>query len=280
MSELPGQLDAYDLAAAPVPYYSDDHVQLYLGDCREVLPALGVTADLLMVDPSYGETSLKWDRWLTGWPALLAPYARSMWCFGSMRMFGEHWPEFGAGGWRLSHDVVWQKNAGTGIFVDRFRRVHENALFWYQGRRWADIYRDPQRITVEIDPKIMHHKHGDAVQSKSAGQHLGGNGPSRWQEDGTRLMTTIIPAKNRRGLAIHPTEKPVPLLLPLIRYACPPGGLIIDPFAGSCSTLEAARLTGRRAIGIEAHEPYAEAAAKRLSQGVLDLSADPPARQV
>jgi site-specific DNA-methyltransferase (adenine-specific) len=65
--------------------------------------------------------------------------------------------------------------------------------------------------------------------------------------------------------AVHPTEKPVELLDPLIRYACPPGGLVVDPFAGSGSTLDAARQSGRRAIGIEKHEPYAEAAARRLS---------------
>ena len=68
--------------------------------------------------------------------------------------------------------------------------------------------------------------------------------------------------------AIHPTEKPAGLLDPLIRYACPPGGLVIDPFAGSGSTLDTARCTGRRAIGIEADERYAELAARRLSQGV------------
>jgi site-specific DNA-methyltransferase (adenine-specific) len=69
--------------------------------------------------------------------------------------------------------------------------------------------------------------------------------------------------------AIHPTEKPLGILSPLIEYACPEGGLVVDPFAGSGSTLDAARQSGRRAIGIERHEPYAEAAAKRLSNLTL-----------
>jgi site-specific DNA-methyltransferase (adenine-specific) len=71
------------------------------------------------------------------------------------------------------------------------------------------------------------------------------------------------------GRALHPTEKPIGLLDPLIRYACPVGGLVLDPFAGSGSTLDAARQAGRRAIGIEGHEPYAERAALRLSQATL-----------
>lgn len=71
--------------------------------------------------------------------------------------------------------------------------------------------------------------------------------------------------------AIAPTEKPVPLLVPLIEYGCPPGGLVLDLFAGSASTLVAAAAIGRRAIGIEADEAQIEKAARRLSQGVLDL---------
>lgn len=51
----------------------------------------------------------------------------------------------------------------------------------------------------------------------------------------------------------------------LVEYAVPPGGLVLDPFAGSCSTLLTARQLGRRAVGIEANEEHCERAAKRLS---------------
>lgn len=251
------------------PYYTDGQVTLYLGDCRQLVPDLGLTADLIVTDPPYGETSLKWDRWPEGWIETATLAAKSMWCFGSMRMFGEHWQEFRAAKWKMSQDVVWEKNAGTGIFTDRFRRIHENAVHWYRTPRWSEIYREPQRYTVTVFPETHHHKMGDTVSTSSAGSHIGGNGPSTWTETGTRLVTSILKVKNRRGLALHPTEKPVDLLKPLIRYGSPETGTVLDPFAGSGSTLDAARATGRRAIGIETNEAYAEKAARRLSQTMI-----------
>lgn len=66
----------------------------------------------------------------------------------------------------------------------------------------------------------------------------------------------------------HPTEKPIGLFKWCIGLA---GDVqtIVDPFMGSGTTLEAAKLEGRRCVGIEINEAYCEAAAKRLSQGTL-----------
>ena len=65
----------------------------------------------------------------------------------------------------------------------------------------------------------------------------------------------------------HPTPKPEGLIERLL-LKCPPG-VIADPFAGSGSTLVAARNQGRRAVGVEIDERYAERAARRLDQGIL-----------
>lgn len=247
------------------PYFTDGTVSLFLGDMRKVLPALGLTVDTIVTDCPYGETSLKWDRWVDGWPTLAATAARSMWCFGSMRMFLEHGGEFTSAGWQFSQDIVWEKHNGSSFHSDRFKRVHEHATFWYLGP-WSNQYHD-----VPTTPDAT----ARAVRRKERPTHTGEIADSTYTsvDGGPRLMRSVLQIRSMHGRAIHHTEKPIGILDPLIRYACPVGGLVLDPFAGSGSTLDAARQAGRRAIGIEGDEKYVEAAAKRLSQSVLDFEA-------
>ncbi len=246
------------------PYYADGRVTLYHGDMRDVLPGLNVVADVCITDPPYGETSLAWDRWPKGWPTLVAaalPPVTSLWCFGSMRMFLEQRDEFA--GWRLAQDVIWEKGDGTGFATDRFRRVHELALHFYRGS-WSELHHVPRREPISTSDKSSKSRSADRTP------HTGRIGnDDGYRDDGFRLPRSVQRVTNMRFRSTHPTEKPTGILDPLIAYSCPPGGTVLDPFAGSGSTLDAARCTGRKAIGVEAHEPYCEVIARRLSQGDL-----------
>lgn len=239
------------------PYFADEHVRLYLGDMRELLPELGVQADACVTDPPYGETSLAWDRWPHKWPEIVARHTSSMWCFGSFRTFTEWWMDFADAGWNLSQEVVWEKHNGTGFAADRFKRVHELAVHFYQGR-WDEV----RHKAVRED---YHGPHVNAKARDCRTPHTGTIGAQHYNDDGRRLVRSVIKAQSVRG-GLHPTEKPAAVLSKLIEYAVPVGGLVLDPFAGSASTLLTARQLGRRAVGIEASEEYCERAAKRLSE--------------
>jgi site-specific DNA-methyltransferase (adenine-specific) len=67
------------------------------------------------------------------------------------------------------------------------------------------------------------------------------------------------------GNRLHPTQKPVEALEPIIDAFCPPEGVVLDPFAGSGSTLIAARDIGRRFIGIELEPGHYVTASERLA---------------
>lgn len=247
---------------APNPYFEDDRVSLYHGDWRNILPELGATADLLIADPPYGETSLDWDTWPAGWPSVAAQFGRAMWCFGSMRMFLERRHEFLD--WKFSQDIVWEKHNGSNLANDRFNRVHENALFWYRGD-WASIYSKPPTTASAVKRTVR--------KKARPAQWIGATGENLYvsEDGGPLLMASVIFARSMHGRAINETEKPTELLEPLIEYACPPGGLVIDLYAGSCSALVSARSTGRYAIGFEKRESQCEKAAQRLAQGTLDF---------
>jgi DNA modification methylase len=86
---------------------------------------------------------------------------------------------------------------------------------------------------------------------------------------GTGVLRFNAPSPNFQE-QLHQTEKPLDLMIELVGKC--PAGIILDPFAGSGTTLRAAKDLGRRAIGIEIEERYCEIAARRMAQEVLALA--------
>lgn len=235
--------------------YQDEYVTLHHANYRDHL--IGLKADALICDPPYGETSLEWDTWPTGWLLDAAAISNALWCFGSFRMFHDHATEF-AHTWKLSQEIVWQKQAGSGFQSDRFKRVHELASFWYRGD-WAKIHHDPPLEQTGAPDKGRIIRRGKIA-------HLGKQGQVGWVDEGTRIKHSVIKVRNEHGRAIHPTQKPEGIIAPLIEYSVPTGGMVVDLFAGSGTTGVVARNLNRRAILFEAREDYARKAAERLAQ--------------
>lgn len=214
------------------PYYEDDAVTLYLGDCRDVDAWL--SADVLVTDPPYGVawgsapmTSYTGGQ---GFDARIAgdetPEARDE----VLALWGDR-PAVVFGSWRVPrppdvrHRLIWHK---------RGRKPGVTSAPWYSADE--EVY-------------IL----GSGFTGKPAQ---------------TVYMTTEDRSK-APSIDGHPTPKPVGLMECLIEK-CPPG-IIADPFAGAGATLVAARNLGRRAIGIEVEERYCELIARRLSQDVLNF---------
>lgn len=91
-----------------------------------------------------------------------------------------------------------------------------------------------------------------------------GSYPASLLDPGTLALT--VPAGTAR--LAHPTVKPLDLVRWLTRLACPPGGLVLDPFAGSGTGLEAARAEGMRAAGTELSPKYLPLIRQRLDRPV------------
>jgi len=222
------------------PYYDDGQVTLYLGDCRQV--AAWLEADVLVTDPPYGRAWRQRD---------------------TEKLRG------------------WSDNSHAGIAGDEDTSLRDWALSQWGSLRAAAVFGDlllPPPSGAKL--AMAYRKPHDAGVRGAVGGFrrdleaiylIGG-----WQA-GLGGRSSLL-TSNARGVAGtygtaarygHPHAKPVDVLEQLIQ-ACPLGG-IADPFAGSGSTLVAARNLGRKAVGVEIDERYCEQAARRLSQGVLAI---------
>jgi site-specific DNA-methyltransferase (adenine-specific) len=241
------------------------------GDCREILPTLEPeSVDLVLTDPPYGETSLPWDRWQTGWPAQARRVLKrsgSMWVFGSQRMFWDNRADFD--GWKFAQDVIWEKQNGSGFHADRFKRVHELALQFYRDDSdWAGVYKAPQ-FTNDATARVVRRKRRPA--------HMGNIEIGHYvsEDGGPRLMRSVMYIRSEHGRAEHPTQKPIGIVEPLLLYSCPPGGTVLDCFSGSGTTGIVAARHGRHSILIEAKPEFVTLIERRTSNDGFQFSQAP-----
>lgn len=218
------------------PYYQDESVTLYHGDCRDVLPSL--QWDVVLADPPYGidwnpdnkrftSTSSEWwstnDRSAVSQmnpivgdssqfdPSPFISYPAILW---GANHYASRLPD--SGGW-----LVWDKRAGLEDVGDKWP-MSEGELAWTNTQGRVSFFR------------------------------------LRW-------MGLIRPENERHRY--HPNQKPEALMAWCLGRL--PAGIVLDPYAGSGTTLVAAKRLGRKAIGIEIEEAHCASAVNRLRQGAL-----------
>lgn len=222
------------------PYYQDEYVTIYHGDAIELLPSMP-KVDLVVTDPPYGiNTKSDGMGKLNPWADLCnAAYWYAAWfraVRSRLRQNGAMWSFLN---WRSL--VTYQKAA-----CDVSWPI-ESLLVWDKGWMGPGGMKG-LRPSYELVALFAM--------------------PEFSIEDRGLPDIKLVRWSSTKPTG-HPAEKPVELMSWMIEISG--GGLVLDPFMGSGTTLVAAKSLGRRAIGIEIDERYCEIAAQRLSQGVLAL---------
>lgn len=234
---------------------------VHTGDAVEILRALPASScAAIITDPPYGTTSLGWDSG-QAWPDLWREFARLLQPGGNVLVFSAQPFTTDLIASRRAwyrYEIIWRKTTAT-RFLDANRRplqTHEAIQVFGPGRGFYE----PQKVFVGNRGKNADRK------PNVAAMYQAGVGATSYRDNGWRHPTTVVDfAKPPRVGALHPTEKPVPLMRWLVRSFVPLGGLVLDPFAGSGSTGVAARLEGRRFVGVEIDPSYAAAANSRIA---------------
>jgi site-specific DNA-methyltransferase (adenine-specific) len=221
------------------PYYSDEFVTLYHGDCHQILSELpDQSVDLVLTDPPYNcvNRASSGLRNLDKGSADDAPvvveeiadeFVRI--ATGSIYVF--------CGDVQMSHFLSAFKVHGLTVRGATWHKTNPSPMngdkLWLSAAEFCAFARKPGAyFSLSCQANVWKHKTDSEVD---------------W----------------------HPTPKPLPLMEHLVRASCPPGGTVLDAFAGSGTSLLAAKNNDRRAIGIELDERYCERIARRLAQDTL-----------
>lgn len=204
------------------PYYSDERVTLYHGDCRDILPGLP-TYDLLLTDPPYGIAGVWKGGRGHGWGnARLQGVVRNQW------------------------DVAAPDVATIELLLSKAK----DAVIWGGNyfplpvsRGWL-VWNKPERNFTLAEAELA------------------------WTNRDMVIRVCDNP-RSEQGRQ-HPTQKPLRLMSWCLNFF-PDAKTVLDPYAGSGTTLRAATNRGLCSVGIEAEERYCELIAKRLDQMCLDF---------
>jgi DNA modification methylase len=218
-----------------IPYYDEDGITIYHGDCLSLLTNLP-SPELVLTDPPYGigydlpgrdnHAGSGTQRARRGFHAPIrgdmTPFDPAPWIGQPAVLFGaNHYSDrLPVGGW-----LVWDKSGGGRAPVTSFAGIE---LAWTNATRRVSMF--------------------------------------------AHLWTGYLRDTEVSSGSLHPNQKPVALMRWILERWSSPGDLILDPYMGSGPIAQACKEMGRRYVGIEIEERYCEIAVQRLAQGVLEFS--------
>jgi DNA modification methylase len=249
------------------PYYQDETVTLYHGDCREVLPSI-TGVGCVVTSPPYNQIGKMsspsgmfvgngwlseverngyaddmpedaYQSWQVDIAGLLAASTRpgASFFYNHKLRYRDQQPLHPLDlvrrfpGWWMRQEIVWDRTRSM-VFNARMFPPSDERIYW--------LVRDGADFT--------------------------------WRQEGTKNLSVwrMAPPTDVEG---HPCPFPSQLVTRCLTATTDAADTVLDPFAGSGTTLKVSKMLGRRSIGIERDERYCEIAARRLDQGVLDFGA-------
>jgi len=258
--------------------YEENSGHILVGDCVQELSGLEAdSVDLIFADPPYnlqlgGEllrpnntpvdgvdddwdkfaSFAEYDRFTHAWlqeARRVLKGSGTLWVIGSYHNIHRIGTALQDIGFWLLNDVVWRKtNPMPNFRGRRFTNAQETLI-------WCSKSEDHKRYTFNYEAM------------KSLNEDI------QMRSDWLLPLCTGQERLKRDGRKAHPTQKPESLLQRVILAGSNPGDVVLDPFLGSGTTAAVAKSLGRRWIGIERSQEYADIAAERIA-GVTPLSGD------
>jgi len=259
---------------------------LILGDCLEVMATMpDKSVNAIITDLPYGTTACKWDAVIPFAPmweqvrrvlkpngvlvtTASQPFTSAL-VMSNLRGFKYEW--------------IWEKNQPTGIATAKYRPMknHENIVVFCDGR---ETY-NKQPTKSKITDRALGKSNGRFWDKTDVG--VTGMRPKKTSNPDNILLENVNPRTvlpfnippNAKG-KLHPTQKPVELMRYLIRTYTNPGEVVLDPCMGSGTTCLAAKLEGRRYIGIEREQKYFQTAKARIERCTDLFSANDKEKEI
>ena len=254
--------------------------EVLVGDCLHLLPKLPAeSADLVFADPPFNigyeydryddrrgkDDYLAWaDRWLAEAVRVLKPTGSLFLAIGD-EFAAEHKVRLDALGLTMRNWIVWHYTFGVNC-AKKFSRSHAHILYYTKHARDFTFNADAVRVASarmttygdrRANPVGKLPDDTWVLRPQETDEHFRSKSDT-WYA--SRVCGTF------RERTAHPCQMPEAVLERIVKVATNPGDTVLDPFAGSGTTLAVAKKLGRKSVGVELSEQYAEGMKERLAE--------------
>lgn len=253
------------------PYERGERYAIYHGDCLELLSALPAgSVDLTFTSPPYNigkeyETVLPMTEFVDWCCTWLAQVHRATASDGALLLNVGYvnLPELGRAvplpyllwdktSFYLQQEIIW--NYGAGVAAKKFLSPRNEKLLWYV--KSPDVYCFNLDDIRDPDVAYPNQKRKGKLRCNSIGK----NPSDVWQI----AKVTSGAGRASKERTAHPAQFPLDLCERVIKGFSPARGIVVDPFLGSGSTIEACLQWGRYSIGFEINKDYCAVASERI----------------